>query len=423
MLLSASQESVDRLNLQAQDLLRSTGEIDHTTTVALSGDSVAGLGDRILTRRNERQVLDDQGDFIKNGDLLTVTALNDDGTLEAARDNGATVHLPTAVLENTQLGYASTAHRAQGVTVDRAITAVDPNQTSRETFYVSMTRGKHSNTAVLPPPAPDDESPDPWQMIHRLTPQTAKDQLARVLDRTDTELTAHEVRDHAHGWDNDLTRLTDELRYTGQAIATRQTVQWVRDAHGSETADAWADSEHWPAIVNAVTAGRTLPSNVPDTSREALDALKAQPTDPDAQRRHGPLQLPIPETTDETTTVQRLVNKIDDRLAGLRAQSADEPWRLSLTGRPQQTIDSVLIARQLSSWDDPAQPLPPDRPSDPRAASAVDSAIIRIESQDSHQQPVPETFDHSEDIPFNRTFDSEISTISPSPENARPNAS
>lgn len=423
LLLSASQESVDRLNLQAQDLLRSTGEIDHTTTVALSGDSVAGLGDRILTRRNERQVLDDQGNFIKNGDLLTVTALNDDGTLEAARDNGATVHLPTAVLENTQLGYASTAHRAQGVTVDRAITAVDPNQTSRETFYVSMTRGKHSNTAVLPPPAPDDESPDPWQMIHRLTPQTAKDQLARVLDRTDTELTAHEVRDHAHGWDNDLTRLTDELRYTGQAIATRQTVQWVRDAHGSETADAWADSEHWPAIVNAVTAGRTLPSNVPDTSREALDALKAQPTDPDAQRRHGPLQLPIPETTDETTTVQRLVNKIDDRLAGLRAQSADEPWRLSLTGRPQQTIDSVLIARQLSSWDDPAQPLPPDRPSDPRAASAVDSAIIRIESQDSHQQPVPETFDHSEDIPFNRTFDSEISTISPSPENARPNAS
>lgn len=374
LLISASQESVDRLNLQAQDLLRSTKEIDHTTTVALAGDSVAGLGDRILTRRNERQVLDDQGDFIKNGDLLTVTALHADGSLEAARDNGATVHLPPSVLENTQLGYASTAHRAQGVTVDRAITAVDPNQTSRETFYVSMTRGRHSNTAVLPPPAADDETPDPWQMLHQLTPQTARDQLVRVLDRSDTELTAHEIRDHAHGWDSDLTRLTDELRYTSQAIATRQTVQWVADIHGPDTADAWANSEHWPAIINAVAAGRGLPSEVPDTPRDALSALRNQTANPDPNRTYSGMQLPVPETSDEAATVQQLVTKIEDRLTVLSAQTADEPWRLPLSARSHEAIHSVLIARQLSSWDNPTKPLPDDRPKDPRAASAFDAA-------------------------------------------------
>ena len=86
------------------------------------------------------------------------------------------------MLEHTQLGYASTAHRSQGVTVDRAITAVDPAATSRETFYVGMTRGKHSNTAVLPPPSEAEDSPDPWHMIRKVTPNSAREQLTRVLD-------------------------------------------------------------------------------------------------------------------------------------------------------------------------------------------------------------------------------------------------
>lgn len=44
------------------------------------------------------------------------------------------------------LGYAVTAHRAQGVTVDTANMLVEPT-TTRENFYVAMTRGKHSNHA------------------------------------------------------------------------------------------------------------------------------------------------------------------------------------------------------------------------------------------------------------------------------------
>lgn len=373
LLIAAAQDSVDRLNAQAQDLLRSEGEIDHTHTAGLSGATTAGLGDRILTRRNERQVLDDRGEFIKNGDLLTVSTIHADGTVEAARDNGATIHLPRTVLEHTQLGYASTAHRSQGVTVDRAITAVDPAATSRETFYVGMTRGKHSNTAVLPPPAQDDDAPDPWQMIREVTPTTAREQLTRVLDRSNTELTAHEVRDHAHGWDTDLPRLTDELRYTAQAIATRQASQWVAQAHGPEALASWANTEHWNAIVNELARGHQLPEQAPDTPRETLAALKDSPRQA-CETRHGTLAVPRPGTEAESQTVDQVLEKISSRLAVLRAQTRDEPWRLRLGPGSADRVDAALIARQLCGWDDPHRVLPATPPADRRAVEAYKTA-------------------------------------------------
>lgn len=398
LLIAGSQDSVDRLNTQAQDLLRTQGEIDHSTTAPLAGETAAGVGDRILTRRNERQVLDDQGDFVKNGDLLTVTAVRGDGTLDAVRDNGASIHLPHAVLEHTQLGYAATAHRSQGVTVDRAITAVDPAATSRETFYVSMTRGKHSNTAVLPPAGDDEDSPDPWHMIREVTPESARDQLTRVLDRTDTELTAHEVQDHAHGWDNDLARLTDELRYTGQAIATRQTVEWITRSHGPDAVPAWSNTPHWPALINAVADGHKLPPAPAETARETLAATKAAPRTPPATRYHGAVTVPAAATQQEQQTTSDLLSKIDERLDTLRAQTAQEPWRSHLATAPTSRIDAALIARSLTNWDDPEKVLPEQRPSDHRARDAYDAFDPRSRPSPA-PQPDPETRNNHQTAP------------------------
>lgn len=46
------------------------------------------------------------------------------------------------------LGYAVTTHRAQGVTVDTSHVLVEPT-TTRENFYVAMTRGKDANRAYV----------------------------------------------------------------------------------------------------------------------------------------------------------------------------------------------------------------------------------------------------------------------------------
>ena len=46
------------------------------------------------------------------------------------------------------LGYAVTAHRAQGITTDTARVLVEPT-TTRENLYVVMTRGRESNLAYV----------------------------------------------------------------------------------------------------------------------------------------------------------------------------------------------------------------------------------------------------------------------------------
>lgn len=57
--------------------------------------------------------------------------------------------LPAAyVAAHVELGYATTAHRAQGDTVDTAHALMRP-ETSREVLCVAMTRARQSSTAYV----------------------------------------------------------------------------------------------------------------------------------------------------------------------------------------------------------------------------------------------------------------------------------
>jgi hypothetical protein len=62
--------------------------------------------------------------------------------------------------ENLDLGYAVTAHRAQGVTVDTSHVVVTASTTC-ENLYVSMTRGRESNIACVTLDQPDDSHSTP----------------------------------------------------------------------------------------------------------------------------------------------------------------------------------------------------------------------------------------------------------------------
>ena len=75
-----------------------------------------------------------------------MTGVRSDGTIDVRRTNGAGgATLPAAyVREHVELGYATTAHRAQGRTVDTAHAFVSAT-TLREPLYVMATRGRESN--------------------------------------------------------------------------------------------------------------------------------------------------------------------------------------------------------------------------------------------------------------------------------------
>jgi hypothetical protein len=91
------------------------------------------------------------GNWVKNGDQWLVQEVAADGAVTVARTIGAgmpggrQVVLPADyVRQHVELGYATTAHRAQGRTVDTAHAFVSVT-TQREVLYVAATRGRESN--------------------------------------------------------------------------------------------------------------------------------------------------------------------------------------------------------------------------------------------------------------------------------------
>jgi len=107
--------------------------------------AVAAGCDLIVTRENDRRLTTDTS-WVKNGDVWTVAATHENGSMTVTRVSGhGSVVLPASyVAKNVELAYASTAHRAQGRTVDTAHAFASPT-TTREVLYVSLTRGSESN--------------------------------------------------------------------------------------------------------------------------------------------------------------------------------------------------------------------------------------------------------------------------------------
>ena len=64
---------------------------------ALHDDTTAGVGDVIVTRANRRDLRTSSGAWVRNGDLWTVLARDDDGSLLVQRNHRAGVPQPASV--------------------------------------------------------------------------------------------------------------------------------------------------------------------------------------------------------------------------------------------------------------------------------------------------------------------------------------
>lgn len=148
LLIAPTNEVVDRLNDIARDWRIEKGWVDPDRTVPVAGDTVVSPGDRIVTRENERRLRTDHDRWVKNGDTWQVIDVTDTGDIIAGAGEERVMLPAEYARAHVQLGYATTAHRAQGRTVDTAHTIVDSTAT-RETFYVAMTRGQMSNRAYV----------------------------------------------------------------------------------------------------------------------------------------------------------------------------------------------------------------------------------------------------------------------------------
>ncbi|MGQ0824115.1 MAG: MobF family relaxase [Actinomycetota bacterium] len=174
LMLATRRSDVADLNRRARALLT-----DHHTfsgpVLDLSGKPFQA-GDRIICTRNQHRL------GITNGTTATIIGVDTDcRTITARRDRGATITLPAAYLDagHVQHGYATTIHKAQGQTLDRAF--ILTNGLNRESGYTALSRGRIENRlyAVVADNEHDHghtRTPDPIDDLRRdLTTSSAQE--------------------------------------------------------------------------------------------------------------------------------------------------------------------------------------------------------------------------------------------------------
>jgi conjugative relaxase-like TrwC/TraI family protein len=190
LMVAADAATVSELNQRARADLISAGLVAENG-ITISDGTVVGEGDLVVSRLNQRDLNAATG-WVKNGDRWTVSTVHDDGSLTVCREDrpGTSTRLPADyVPEHVELGYATTAHRAQGRTVDTCHAYVSA-ATVREPLYVMATRGRETNRLYV------DTSYDPdTDTAHEVVEPFAADQVLRkVLATSGADLSATEAR-------------------------------------------------------------------------------------------------------------------------------------------------------------------------------------------------------------------------------------
>ncbi len=208
ILVTESAGDVRALNERARaERLLLDGAVDDRE--AQLGDGCrASVGDIVITRQNDRRIRAMRGGWVKNGDRWLVTDIRRDGSVMVKRlgvRGGRTVLPPEYVAEHLDLGYAVTARRAQGVTVDTAHVVVTAS-TTRENLYVSMTRGRESNIAYVALDQPDDSHSTP-----EADDVTARTVLYGVLQHSGADLSATQTIEAEYELHGGIDRLAAEL--------------------------------------------------------------------------------------------------------------------------------------------------------------------------------------------------------------------
>jgi hypothetical protein len=139
LMLASNIATVNELNARARSARVTSGFVAEEG-IDVAGAMTAGVNDLVVTRENDRRLTTGTG-WVKNGDVWTVSATHENGSMTVARASGhGSVVLPASyVAKNVELAYASTAHRAQGRTVDTAHAFASPTTTRIPTTTLILT--------------------------------------------------------------------------------------------------------------------------------------------------------------------------------------------------------------------------------------------------------------------------------------------
>jgi conjugative relaxase-like TrwC/TraI family protein len=317
LMLAGDLGTVSELNTRARaDRVAAGAVTEAGLTVAGGGN--AGVGDLVVSRQNDRRLTTGRR-WVRNGDQWVVTATDQDGSMTVKRANGGgVVVLPAAyVSQHVELAYASSAHRAQGRTVDTAHALVS-STTTREVLYVMATRGRASNRIYVD----TRYDPDPQTSHDQASePVMANEVLAGILRNEGAEVAAHDMIERQLAEAEGMERLSAEYL---TLVALAQQERWDTVLAGSGLSDAdlaalRASAAHGPLLAafrEAEARGLDIESTFPRlvAGRSLADAADV------AAVLHGRVER-------WTQVAGSRSRRADDLIAGLipRAQGVSNP--------------------------------------------------------------------------------------------------
>lgn len=379
VLVTDSAKAVVELNARARAERIAAGMIPAGPEVPLIDGTRASVGDWVITRQNDRRLRTLRSGWVRNGDRWTVTDVRDDGSLvvrRQARKRGGAVVLPADyVAEQVDLGYAVTAHRAQGITVDTAHVVVS-DTTTRENLYVAMTRGReHNHAYVIADTADDNHGARDGEGA------TAKSVLLGVLTNRGAELSAHQmIKSEQDAWTS-IAQLAAEYETIAAAAQRDRWSGLIRSCSLTpEEADAAIESE---ALGPLAAELRRAEANGHDIER-LLPAVAARYGLDDAEDvaavlRHRLALATRPARTGRGRRPSKLIVGLIPEALGPMApdmrQALDERRNL-IEQRARSLADEAI--RGKAPWTKALGPRPADRASRARwDEAAITAAAYR----------------------------------------------
>jgi hypothetical protein len=250
--LAARRTEVDRLNTACQELLAARGRLGPERLQV--EDRQLRVGDRVVCGHNAISGLG-----VANGSRGTITALDPEArtlTLRVDGHDGRTVTLPQSYVDGrgrgernrrVDLAYATTGHRAQGLTRGRALVRLTGTE-DVNWLYVQLSRARQDTrlyAVVGPEPhgggeldLPDREQPDGYVQLAQALSRAGGQRLA--IDTPSSpdlrRLSTAELRAERDRLRRRLDQAPrDRSRELQRATAHRQQAEQVLAAHQQST--------------------------------------------------------------------------------------------------------------------------------------------------------------------------------------------
>ena len=198
LLITDANTGAEKLAALVRDQLIGIGEVDgNGETAPLSDGNEASRGDLVRAMKNSKTI-DAGGQKLANRDVLVIDGLDEEhatvrrltGARNGQRQYSGQFTVPRRYLEeHSALAYGGNIFVGQGRTVDDSY-QLFTDATSRESFYVAMTRGRARNIAGVvtereTPDALGPQAPPPRKV-------TAEALLSQAVTRQRDDLTATE---------------------------------------------------------------------------------------------------------------------------------------------------------------------------------------------------------------------------------------